>query len=261
MALSKNAGHVRELAIDLLSLVYYMNGLVVFNDLQARSTDRSISQPRWVALSDPHSCLVHPILSATLLAKPTIRIWRDATTRTCPYSLPSVINPRAAMTQVSWMLQLNSSLQELEVSGLIFKDFRDSFVLCDTISTLVELRKLELRAYFWEEVPLPLSMAIVLCCPLSLQELRLTFVPKGCSQDQDLFEGVSRGVTRISSSMGTSGRCRRCAVRAPFRPQRTAINRVEAAAYSADSAWHPRDGISGDRSTVLKHPNLHSRDC
>ncbi|KAK5809342.1 hypothetical protein F5H01DRAFT_415375 [Linnemannia elongata] len=191
MALSKNADHVRELAIDVLSLVYYMNGLVVFNDLQARSTGRSISQPRWVALPDPRSCLVLPILPITLLTMLTIHIWYDATTGTCPYFLPSVANPKATLTQVSWMMLLNSNLQELEISGLIFKDELDGSVFCYVISRLAALRKLELMAYFWEghqQKPISLCTTIVLFCPLRLQELKLTIFPKNFSQDQDLLK-------------------------------------------------------------------------
>ncbi|KAG0053804.1 hypothetical protein BGZ89_002818, partial [Linnemannia elongata] len=191
MALSQNADHVRELAMDVLSLVYYMNGLVVFNDLQARSTGRSISQPRWVALPDPHSCLVLPILPITLLTKLTIHTWYDATTRTCPYFLPSVANPKATLTQVSWMLLLYSNLQELEVAGLIFKDALDDSVFCYVISRLSQLRKLDVIAYFWEgyqQKPFSLCTTIVLFCPLRLQELKLTIFPKNFSQDQDLLK-------------------------------------------------------------------------
>ncbi|KAG0055618.1 hypothetical protein BGZ90_005715, partial [Linnemannia elongata] len=191
MALSKNADHVRELAMDVLSLVYYMNGLVVFNDLQVRSTGRSISQPRWVALPDPRSCLVLPILPITLLTKLTIHIWYDATTGTCPYFLPSVANPKATLTQVSWMLLLNSNLQELEISGLIFKDELDGSLFCYVISRLEALRKLELMAYFWErhqQKPISLCTTIVLFCPPRLQELKLTIFPRDFSQDQDLLK-------------------------------------------------------------------------
>ncbi|OAQ22884.1 hypothetical protein K457DRAFT_888083 [Linnemannia elongata AG-77] len=115
MALSQNADHVRELAMDVLSLVYYMNGLVVFNDLQARSTGRSISQPRWVALPDPRSCLVLPILPITLLTKLTIHTWL-------------------------------SELRKLDVIAYFWEGYQQKpFSLCTTIVLFCPLRLQELK--------------------------------------------------------------------------------------------------------------------
>ncbi|KAF9155621.1 hypothetical protein BG015_009176 [Linnemannia schmuckeri] len=188
MAFSNNVQHVRELQIDLLGLVYLLNGVVAFNNLTDPSTKRSPSRPQWLVLPDPRSCLVMPIPPITLLTKLTIHISHSANLRICPYYLQSVTNPSATLTQVCWMLALTSCLRELDLTGLIFKDFWDVRLFTNAVSELEGLQKLALVATFWERTPIQLGRDVFFCCPSSLVDLQMTFLQKDVSQDRFLLE-------------------------------------------------------------------------
>ncbi|KAG0304780.1 hypothetical protein BGZ97_001345 [Linnemannia gamsii] len=187
LAFAKNSQYVRELDIDLLGLVYYLNGVTVFNNFRAISTGSSLSEPRWRCLPDPRTCLVLPIPPTTLLTKLTICTLREATDRACPYYLHSISNPRATMSQVCWLIQLNPCLRELILTGLIFKDCWDIQLFTNAVYGLIQLRELVLVAEFWEGTALQLGRTIFFACPLSLKVFDVALMEKNFSQDRMLM--------------------------------------------------------------------------
>ncbi|KAF9157000.1 hypothetical protein BG015_008503 [Linnemannia schmuckeri] len=74
----------------------------------------------------------------------------------------------AISTQVCWILQLSSHLQQITLKRYIFKDDRDICLLTTSIFGLEKLQELSLS---WIPIEHPLTLTLFFSCPSSLQAL------------------------------------------------------------------------------------------
>ncbi|KAG0292772.1 hypothetical protein BGZ96_003703 [Linnemannia gamsii] len=202
-ALVRNAHLVRQLKMNLLDMVYYVNCVFAYQEQsstfpppahtvvagqQEREQSPLLRRPRWLAPPDPQICAVHPIPLIIHLTSLTLHLRCPIYPVNCPYLLPSYKDPRATLTQTCWLLNLNPHLLDLRLSGMGMKDQRDTRLLTRSILGLERLQNMRFDFIIWEEnseemwsrMPVvavtatatrKLASAIFFCCPPSLRTL------------------------------------------------------------------------------------------
>lgn len=173
LALSKNIHHVRELALGLLDVVYYINCVFAYQKHYSQTTGQPPSRPPWLAPPDPLRCRVFPLSPMTLLTKLDVDITVDVGLEKCLYHLRSYKDPRANATKVYWTLRLNPYLTHVTITGLAFKDTRDVRLLTTSIFGLASLQHLSVCGVFRTQSALRMGPNIFFSCPSSLQTLTL----------------------------------------------------------------------------------------
>ncbi|KAK3831918.1 MAG: hypothetical protein J3R72DRAFT_454452 [Linnemannia gamsii] len=184
-ALAKNVHLVRQLSLESPEIVYYANCIFAFQDKllhqaadttaddlpQQPSSQEQQQRPLWLATLDPSTCAALPIPPMTLLTKLTFRVNYSKSVMDCPYLLPNFRDPKATLTYVCWIMDLNPNLLDLTLDSLIIKDQRDVRLLTTSIFGLKRLQRLSIvlcQKVFWEK-PSDLASTIFFCCPPSLQ--------------------------------------------------------------------------------------------
>ncbi|KAG0295292.1 hypothetical protein BGZ96_012065 [Linnemannia gamsii] len=191
-ALVKNVHLVRQLELNLLDMVYYVNCVFAYQEQsstfpppahtvvageqeQEREQSPLLWRPRWLAPPDPQICAVQPIPPIIHLTSLTLQLGYSIHSVDCPYFLPSYQDPRATVTQVCWLLGLNPLLLDLRLDCMAMKDQRDTRLLTRSIFRLKRLQNVRfkfVRSQWTSATALrQLASAIFFSCPPSLRTL------------------------------------------------------------------------------------------
>ncbi|KAF9156502.1 hypothetical protein BG015_004714 [Linnemannia schmuckeri] len=107
--------------------------------------------------------------------------------------LSSYWDPKAIITQVCWIMDLNPHLQNLELCKVDIKDQRDICILATSLLKLKGLQRCILEFYHWEMRTLAqgLGRAIFFSCRSSLQHLTISSMDDDYSCYADLAENYN----------------------------------------------------------------------
>ncbi|KAG0377251.1 hypothetical protein BGX24_006460 [Mortierella sp. AD032] len=167
-ALAKNVHLVRQLSLESPEIVYYANCIFAFQDKllhqaadtiaddlpQQPSSQEQQQRPLWLATLDPSTCAALSIPPMTLLTKLKFRVNYFKSVMDCPYLLPNFRDPKATLTYVCWIMDLNPNLLDLTLDSLSIKDQRDVRLLTTLIFGLKRLKRLSIvlcQNVFWEK--------------------------------------------------------------------------------------------------------------
>ncbi|KAK5808479.1 hypothetical protein F5H01DRAFT_352171 [Linnemannia elongata] len=187
LALGRSIQHVRDLKMALFDLVYIYNCIL---DLRLVLSDHS-QLPRWLAPPDPRTCQLVPLLPMVNLTRLHLHLEYSKDAQLCPYLLPSSQNPRATITQASWIVQLNPHLLDLKLTALVIKDQQDIRLLTWSIHGLTNLRSLEVEVLIGKEDWFAIGSTLFFSCPSTVQRLSISTAERSCSpRVEDMYSGM-----------------------------------------------------------------------
>ncbi|OAQ23828.1 hypothetical protein K457DRAFT_1867970 [Linnemannia elongata AG-77] len=172
-AFARNVDLVRDLDMDLMDMVYYVNCVFVYQDqpsalplplvdgvftgaheAQQEERMRLSRRPRWLAPPDPQIRTLFPIPPMTLLTKLDLHLGfptPSSSSDPCPYSLPSSKDSRATLTQTCWLLDSNPHLLDLRLTRLTIRYRRDIRLLSRAVFGLKRLQEAKFELLRWNE--------------------------------------------------------------------------------------------------------------
>ncbi|KAF9548504.1 hypothetical protein EC957_006317 [Mortierella hygrophila] len=185
MALSRNAHHVRQLALGRYDIIYYVSCVIAFLDqldtLQQNTTTTAtighspaLSRPTWLTPMDPKIYTVFSIPPMTMLTKLDLDLIAtpqgDGYQKICQ-------GPMATLTQACWIISFNPNLSDLKLTSVALKDRRGARLLMTTLLRLQRLRALYLgfilRFFTTAELMHKVEMYFLSACPPTLRKLTL----------------------------------------------------------------------------------------
>ncbi|KAF9548496.1 hypothetical protein EC957_006309 [Mortierella hygrophila] len=196
MSLSRNAHHVRQLALGRYDIIYYVSCVIAFLDqldtLQQNTTTTAtighspaLSRPTWLAPLDPKIYTVFPIPPMTMLTKLDLRLF--ATSQGGGYEK----NSMAALTQACWIISFNLNLLDLKLTSVILKDRRAARLLMTTLLRLQRLQALYLGFILRSFTTHKVELYFLSACPPTLRKLTLKS-HEGPEEDNYMIEDFSK---------------------------------------------------------------------
>ncbi|KAK5807821.1 hypothetical protein F5H01DRAFT_352697 [Linnemannia elongata] len=223
-AFARNVDLVRDLDMNLMDMVYYVNCVFVYQDqpsasllplvdgvftgaheAQQEERMRLSRRPQWLAPPDPQIRTLSPIPPMTLLTKLDLHLDfptpPSSSSDRCPYSLPSSKDPRATLTQTCWLLDSNPHLLDLRLTSLVIKGRRDIRLLSRAVFGLKRLQEMKFEATRWSrdeagkylKATQGLALAIFFACSPTLRKFYLEVK----AEDTDLWKEVTEEYRRI----------------------------------------------------------------
>ncbi|KAG9062732.1 hypothetical protein KI688_005038 [Linnemannia hyalina] len=188
-ALARNIQHVRKAFFGVEEQAYYYNCVLAFEKLQFHQpTDMYPPQqrPKWLPPADPLQHELVPLPPLTNLQD----FFFTFDTANNPYKLPSSLDHRAMVAQLSWMISLNHrnlvnlSIADIPKYGVREGEFRD---LCRAISELTELRELDVSFETREVDIFQTGLDVFFSCRPSIRHLMI-HVFEGGEEDDEVEE-------------------------------------------------------------------------
>lgn len=194
LALGRNIQHVHDLTMALFDLVFIYNCIL---DLRLVLGDYS-RLPQWLVPPDPRTCQLIPLLPMVNLTRLHLHLEYSKDAQSCPYLLPSSQNPRATITQASWIVQLNPHLLDLKLTALVIKDQQDIRLLTWSIHRLTNLRSLEVEVLIRKEDWFAIGSTFFFSCPSTVQRLSISTAERSCSpRVEDMYSGSQWAESQI----------------------------------------------------------------
>lgn len=186
-ALARNIQHVRKAFFGVEEQAYYYNCVLAFEKLHShQSTDMYPPQqrPDWLPPAD--------LLQHELIPLPPMTNLLDFSftfdTANNPYKLPSCLDHRAMMAQLSWMMSLNHrNLTHLRIADIPKYGVRegDWQVLCRAISELTELKELDVSFETWKDDIFQTGIDVFFSCRPSIRRLRMRAFEGGEEDEEE----------------------------------------------------------------------------
>ncbi|KAF9131166.1 hypothetical protein BGW39_002136 [Mortierella sp. 14UC] len=173
---SKSVQDVRDLKMTWPELAFYHNCL-----LSAKLPIHHLSgpweyplEPHWASPLEyarlPQLINIEPIVFLTRLH---ISLHQRSKLSSCPYALTTGLRPRAALTQVCWILRLNPGLQEVGIHHLALKERHETALLALSIQGLTRLKWLDLNVYVGNCSTITSELIVFSSLPPSIQIFKI----------------------------------------------------------------------------------------